>query len=170
VTIRLRVTNTAQLRTTARRFRAAANGGLQRDLSAGISREGRPVLRQIKTTVRALQIGSTKGGMGRPQGSTNLRGRLAAATTMDPHGVGVRFEVHGMRVHPKWGHRLAKLTDTELEPRWRHPVFRWAGRARTKWTEQTGQPWFFVTIRAAEDKFAAAVRRAMEKTARKILG
>lgn len=170
MTIRIRVQNTSELRRLARRFRAAANGGLQRDLSAGIRREGRPVLREIKSTVRALEVGSTKGGTARPDNSTNLRGRLAAATDVTPQGVGIRFEVHGPQVHPKYGHRLAKLTDTELAPRWRHPVFQHAGRERTPWTQQTGKPWFFVTIRAAEGKFAAAVLRAMEKTARKIMG
>lgn len=170
MTIRVRVGSTSELSRLAKRFRAAANGGLQRDLSVGIRREGRPVLREIKTAVRALEVGSTKGGTARPDTSTNLRGRLAAATTMDPHGVGIRFEVHGPRVHPKYGHRLAKLSDTELAPRWRHPVFQHARRERTPWTQQTGKPWFFVTIRAAESRFRGAVLRAMEVTARKILG
>jgi hypothetical protein len=170
VTIRVRVQNTAELRRLARRFRAAADGGLQRDLTAQITREGRPVLKEVQAAVQALEVGSTKGGTARPDTSTGLRGRLAAATDVTPEGVGIRFEVHGMRVDPKYGHRLAKLTDTTLAPRWRHPVFQVPWREHTKWTTSTGKPWFFVTIRDAEPKFRAAVLRAMATTARKIMG
>lgn len=164
--IRVRVGNTADLRRVARRLRAASTGGLQRDLAMGIRREGRPVLTQIKTSVRGLDVGSERGGVAPPDTSTNLRGRLAGATTVREHGVGVRFEVHGQQVDPRYGHRLAKLSDTELAPRWRHPVF---GNRRV-WRTNVGRPWFFVTIRAAEARFAAAVRRAMASTARKIMG
>ncbi len=165
MTIRIRVGSTGELRRIARRFRAAANGGLQRDLAVGIRREGRPVLTQIKTSVRGLDVGSERGGTAPPDTSTNLRGRLAAATTVGPHGIGIRFEVHGAQVGP-YGHRLAKLSDTELAPRWRHPVF----GNRQVWRTNVGRPWFFVTIRAAESQFRSAVRRAMEVTARKIMG
>lgn len=165
MTIQVRVGNTGELRRLARRFRAAAEGGLQRDLTAGIRREGRPVLAQVKASVRSLEVGSERGGTAPPDTSTNLRGRLAAATTVDPQGVGIRFEVHGERVG-RAGHRLAKLTDTELAPRWRHPVF---GNRRV-WRTNVGRPWFFVTIRRAEPRFRAAVLRAMAITARKIMG
>jgi hypothetical protein len=165
VTVRVRVSNTAELGRLARRFRRAADGGLQRDLTTQIRREARPVLTSVKASVRSLEVGSEKGGTVPPDKSTNLRGRLAAATDVQPHGIGVRFEVHGAQVGPA-GHRLAKLTDTELAPRWRHPVF---GNRRV-WKTNVGRPWFFVTIRAAEGKFRAAVLNAMATTARKIMG
>lgn len=168
--ITVRVSHTGELSRLARRFRVAGSGGFQRDLQSNIRREARPVLTQIKASVRSLEVGSTKGGTARPDTSTGLRARLAAATDVTPRGNGVRFEVHGPQVDPKYGHRLAKLTDTELAPRWRHPVFQWAGRARTKWTTSVGRPWFFVTIRGAEDQFRGAVLRAMAATARKIMG
>lgn len=158
--------NTNELRRLARRLRAAGNGGLQRDLTGEIRRTGRPVLTGIKTSVRGLEVGSERGGSVPPDTSTNLRGRLARATDVRPQGTGVRFEVHGSQVDPRYGHRLAKLTDTELAPRWRYPVF----GNRAVWRTNTGRPWFFVTIRAAEPQFAAAVRRAMAATARKIMG
>lgn len=123
------------------------------------------MLAQIKASVRSLEVGSEKGGTVPPDKSTNLRGRLAAATDVQPNGTGIRFEVHGARVG-KAGHRLAKLTDTELAPRWRHPVF----GNRHVWKTNVGRPWFFVTIRAARGQFRRAVLRAMEKTARKIMG
>lgn len=159
------MSGTAELGRLARRFRAAADGGLQQDLTSEIRRESRPVLTQIKASVRSLEVGSEKGGTVPPDKSTNLRGRLAAATDVQPQGAGVRFEVHGSRVGPA-GHRLAKLTDTELAPRWRHPVF---GNRRV-WKTNVGRPWFFVTIRAAEPRFRSAVLRAMQRTARKIMG
>jgi hypothetical protein len=165
VTIRVQVSGTGDLGRLARRFRAAADGGLQRDLTSELRREGRPVLTQIKASVRSLEVGSERGGTAPPDNSTNLRGRLAAATDVQPNGVGIRFEVHGARVGPS-GHRLAKLTDTELAPRWRHPVF---GNRRV-WRTNVGRPWFFVTIRRAENQFRGAVLRAMRKTARKIMG
>jgi hypothetical protein len=164
--IRVRVSNTAELRRLGRRLRAAGSGGLQRDLAAGIRREGRPVLGQIKSSVRGLEVGSERGGIAPPDTSTGLRGRLAAATTVQTQGTGVRYEVHGARVDPRYGHRLAKLSDTELAPRWRHPVF----GNRQVWKTNVGRPWFFVTIRGAEGRFAGAVRRAMQVTANKIMG
>lgn len=163
--IRIRVTGTNELDRLARRFRAAADGGFQRDLTAQITREGKPVLRQVQAAVRAIEVGSEKGGAVPPDTSTNLRGRLAAATDVQPQGNGIVFEVHGARIG-KAGHRLAKLTDVTLAPRWRHPVF----GNRKVWKTNTGVPWFFVTIRAAEPKFRAAVLRAMSATARKIMG
>jgi hypothetical protein len=138
---------------------------LQRDLTAQIRREGRPVLREVQAAVRAIEVGSERGGTAPPDTSTNLRGRLAAATTVEQQGIGIRFEVHGAQVG-KAGHRLAKLTDVTLAPRWRHPVF----GNRKVWKTNVGQPWFFVTIRAAEPRFREAVLRAMATTARKILG
>lgn len=165
MTIRMRVSNTGDLRRLARRLRAAGDGGLQRDLTGEIRRTGRPVLGQVKSSVRGLDVGSERGGVAPPDTSTNLRSRLARATDLRPQGTGVRYEVHGQQVGP-YGHRLAKLSDTELAPRWRHPVF----GNRQVWRTNRGRPWFFVTIRAAEPQFAAAVRRAMAATARKIMG
>lgn len=163
--ITVRVANRSELTKLARRLRAAGNGGLQRDLSAGIRRESRSVLGEVKSTVRGLEVGSERGGIAPPDTSTRLRARLAAATTVQSQGVGVRYEVHGSRVGP-YGHRLAKLSDTELAPRWRHPVF----GNRNVWRTNVGQPWFFSTIRRARPRFAAGVRSAMEKTAKKITG
>lgn len=163
--ITVRVSHTSELSRLARRFRAAGSGGFQRDLQSHLQREGRPVLTQIRASVRSLEVGSSRGGTARPDTSTALRARLAAATDVTPRGNGVRFEVHGAQVGP-YGHRLAKLTDTELAPRWRHPVF----GNRRNWQTNTGRPWFFVTIRAAKDQFRGAVLRAMAATARKIMG
>src|SRR5688500_12561075 len=161
----VRVGHTAQLRRLARRFAAAGHGGLARDLPTHLRRARRPVLMQVRGAVRGIEVGSSRGGTARPDTSTNLRARLAAATDMTRRGTGVRYEVHGSQVCP-YGHRLAKLTDTELAPRWRHPVF----GNRRNWQTNEGTPWFFVTIRAAGGQFAAGVRRAMEATARKIMG
>lgn len=168
--ITVRVGNRGDLRKLARRFRTAGSGGLQRDLTAGIARPSRPVLTKVRGAVRGAEFGSTRGGSARPDTSTGLRRQLAMATEVRRHGIGVRFEVHGSRVDARYGHRLAKLSDTTLAPRWRHPVFQHAGRESTRWTTQVGQPWFFVPIQASRPQFAGGVRQAMETTARKITG
>jgi hypothetical protein len=58
------------------------------------------------------------------------------------------------------------LTDKELAPRWRHPVF----GDREQWVTQYGQPWFHAPIRAGRPVYVAGIHRAMEKTARTITG
>lgn len=168
--ITIKVGSTAELRRLARRLNAAGSGGLERDVQAELRRAAVPVLAATKAKVRGASFTGSKGGHGAPDTSTGLRSRLAAATVKTDHGNGVRFKVLGPQVDNRYGTRLAKLSDTELAPRWRHPVFKWSGRRSTRWTTQVGQPWFFVTIRAGQAALAAGVRKAMEATARKITG
>lgn len=162
--VRVRVGSTAELKKLARRLRSAGSGGLARDLTSGIRGASRPVLSRTKSAVRSAGFTGSRGGTVEPNTSTRLRARLSAATSVAPHGIGVRFAVDGFRVDPRYGHRLAKLTDTELAPRWRHPVF----GNESRWTTQLGRPWFFVNIRAGGPQFRAGVEQAMAKTARKI--
>lgn len=161
--ITVRVSGHAELRRLAARLRKAADGGLQRDAAGALARAAPPVVARTKAAALAASFpGAPSRGGATPAG---LRTRLAAATKSEPLHNGVRIMVDGAVVGPG-GHRLAKLTDTELAPRWRHPVF----GNRERWVTQRGQPWFFRTIRPAEPKFAAGVRQAMERTARRIEG
>lgn len=157
--IRVRVSNYKQFGRLARRLREAADGGLQRDLNAELARTGPPVLTVVRSTVRGASFPVVPGDGG--SGSTGFRAGLAAATLVRPVANGIQFYVNGAAVgRGLRGHRLAMLSDTELAPRWRHPVY----GNREAWVTQQGQPWFFEPIRGQESRFRAAVGRGIDKT------
>jgi hypothetical protein len=162
-TIRVRVSKHEQFGRLASRFREAAGGGLQRDVNDELLRATPPVLAKTRTAVLGAAFPGmpSRGG----SGATGLRAGLARATQSRPLGNGVRIFVEGSAVGRPRGHRLAMLTDTELAPRWRHPVM---GNLE-RWVTQRGQPWFFVSIRGEEQRFARGVLAAMDKTARRIM-
>lgn len=165
--LRIRVRRYEQFGRLAARFRDAANGDLRRDAVQELAAASQPVLARVRAGVLGASFPVTPPGDGATP-SKGLRERLAAATGVAalPQGNGIRFSVEYPEVDPKWGRRLAMLTDRELAPRWRHPVF----GNREQWVTQQGQPWFFSNIRPAEPEFAMGVRRAMDRTARKISG
>lgn len=162
--IRIQVRRHQQFGRLAQRFRDAAAGGLERDAQNELVNAAPPVLAATRGAVLGASFPAAPSDGG--SGNAGLRAGLAGATQMQPISNGVRIYVEGDLVgRGAWGHRLAKLTDTELAPRWRHPVH---GNRRA-WVRQQGQPWFFVTIRAGEPVFRAGVQRAMDRTARKIM-
>ncbi len=157
----MRVSGHEELGRLSRRLRAAADGGLRRDLDSGLTRATPAVLAATRRAVAGASFpGEPSRGLG---GGSGLRARLAAATRSRPRADGVQLYVDGAAVGQQ-GHRLAMLTDTELAPRWRHPVH----GNRHAWVTQRGQPWFFTTIRAHEPRYAAAVQQAMDESARRI--
>lgn len=163
--IQMKVTGRRQIKTLARRFREAADGQLQRDLNAELVRAAPPVLARTRSTVQgaAFPVAPPAGG----SDGTAFRAGLAAATEAVPLSNGVRFRVDGAAVgRGSRGHRLAMLSDTELAPRWRHPVH----GNRERWVTQLGMPWFFSSIRPEEPRFASGVGQAMDKTIRRIAG
>lgn len=165
--LRVRVRRYEKFGTLARRFRDAADGDLRRDAVNELQSAARPVLGAVRASVLSASFPVVPAGDGGTP-SKGLRERLAAAShaTPLPQGSGVRFQVEYGEVDPKWGRRLAMLTDVELAPRWRHPVF----GNRNYWVTQQGRPWFFSSIRPAAPAFESGVRRAMDRTARKISG
>lgn len=160
--IRVRVKGHEKFGRLARRFRAAADGQLRSDLNAELLRASPPVVAKTRARVLGAAFPVVPGDGGSEP--TGFRARLAAATGTEPLGNGVRFRVDGATVGER-GHRLAMLSDTELAPRWRHPVF----GNREAWVTQRGQPWFFSSIRPEEPRFRRGVETAMDKTARRIL-
>lgn len=162
--IRVKVQSTSELKQVARRLETASQGQVRDRAARGIAVTARPVKTRIQAAVRAVEVGSTKGGVARPDSSTNLRGRVAAATDVAATTGGAVFFVAGYRLGVN-GSRLAQYLDTEDLPRWRHPVF---GRRSAPWQTQTGQPYFYVTIRAAEPQFAGAVEQACAGIAEEI--
>lgn len=162
--IKLKVDSTREMKQVARRFEVASRGRAGQQAARGIVRAARPVKGQIKAAVRMVEVESSQGGTARPDSSTNLRGRVAAATEVATTPGGATFFVAGYQLGVN-GTRLAQYLDTEDRPRWRHPVF---GRASAPWQTQTGQPYFYVTIRAAEPQFTAAVESACAGIAEEI--
>lgn len=169
--IRVRVGGYQKFGRLAARFRAAADGGLRRDLAAEIQRDAPAVLGKIRARVLRASFPAQVPSPGRRARSTGLRERLAAATTtqalMSP--VGVRFSVDGAVVNPadpRGGHALARYTDVELAPRWRHQTF---GRDDAgDWFVQLGDPWLAVSVRPEDIRFRRGVEKAMDRTARRI--
>lgn len=168
--IRMDVSGLRELRQLSRKLQRAADGRVGTQARRRLVTATPTVVRRVQTAVRAVEVGSTRGGTAHPDRSTNLRGRVAAATESSPTPTGVAIFIAGWKLGVS-GSRLAQYLDTEDLPRWRHPVFETATRAaadKVQWVTQTGQPYFYVTIRAAEPHYEAAVEAAMAAIAREI--
>lgn len=169
--LRVRVSGYEKFGRLARRFRAAADGQLRSDLGTELQRAAPPVLAKVRSAVARASFPAEQPSPNHRTRSTGLRERLAAAAKTTPLAApaGVRFYVDGSTVNPddpRGGHALARYTDVELAPRWRHQVF---GDPEV-WFRQLGDPWFAVSIRPEEPRFRRGVETAMNKTARRIEG
>jgi hypothetical protein len=152
------------------RLKAAGRGDLQRKLNRAIRRQGGPALTAVRAAWLTVDVQSEKGGRVRPDRSTGLRRRTAAATRISVLQRGVSIQVKGSRIDPGYGRSLAwYLNGSPGRRPWRHPVF---GRRENPndWQQQRGQEVFFSTLRRHERDFRAAVDRAMETTAKEIEG
>lgn len=138
---------------------------LQRDLRQAVRREGEPAVAAVRAAIMAVDVTSSKGGTARPDRSTGLRARVAAATKVQATTTGVKITVNGRQVDLVYGKSLAWYLAATRRP-WRHPVF---GRRANPadWQVQQGQPVFFPTLDAHRPAFRAAILRAMEDTARR---
>lgn len=140
---------------------------LKRGLVRAVRDEGAPVLAQVRAAWLTVQVtGSARGGHGRPDRSTGLRARVAAATRIQTGVNGVRIVVDGKKIDPVYGKALAWYLNGQGRRPWRHPVF---GRRENPrdWQQQRGQEVFFKTIQANRERFRSAIARAMEDTARR---
>jgi len=131
-------------------------------LRVEIRREARPAVAAVRAAWMSIDVQSSRGGTARPQRSTHLRARVAAATTSDATPTGVRISVRPSEVDPRYGGSLPLYLNATSAWPWRHPVF--GGRAR--WQVQSGRPVFFGTISAREPRFRAGAERGMEQVAR----
>ncbi|QJY46653.1 hypothetical protein [Pseudonocardia broussonetiae] len=172
--ITVRIPKHRQFGALARRFRAAGDGTLERDLGAGLQQSAPPVLAKVHARVMAASFPASpsKGG-GR---STGFRAALAGATKTEPLAspVGVRFFVDGDALGRggtgRAGHRLAMYTEGIARNRWRHRAFGRDPEDPKSWFNQLPDPWFFPTFPGEESRFVRVVEQAMDKTARRILG
>lgn len=158
-TITVSATGGRELRGLARRLRTA---DLDRHIRGELTDAGRPVVPLLRAAVLAVDVQSTRGGRARPDRSTGLRRRVAAATDMSTVRDGITFQVHSRRVDPRYPQLVGFLNAT---PRvWPHPVFATGDRSDWEWAVQFGEPWFFVTVRRRRPQFRRAVRRGIRKT------
>ena len=158
-----------ELEQLADRLREAGNGRrAQQRYQRAVAEVSRPIVPQLRAAVQNVRVTSSRGGMGRPDRSTNLRQRVASAIGVRGTRAGVRIHVDADQVDPQYGASLPRYLDGELQQwrRWRHPVFGHTDR----WVSQTGSPWFFRTIRRHESRVRRAIARAMQDIAREIQG
>lgn len=165
-----------EFRDLAKRLRKSPE--LRKRLRKNIQAAGRPVLNDVKSAVKNVQVKSTRGGGSNTRRDFNvsrasteqaeayalrrgagLRDTVARATKLEITNRGVRFVVRGDAL-PEDQRSLPRHLDSEKG--WRHPVF----GNRSEWIAQRGSPWFAVTIRKRSRDFRRAVLDAMEETKR----
>lgn len=151
-----------EFRAVAARMRRAGMGELQLKLRRNLRAAGQPVLAELRTAVRGVEVTSSRGGTAHPDYSRKLRERVAKALRLSVAYRGIRFNVQGQAMgDERYGAALAKYLDATLPgyKKWRHPVF---GNTEV-WEEQTGKPWFFVTIMANAERFEDACEQAINE-------
>lgn len=145
----------------SRRLREAGRGDLQRRMVRVVRQEGQPALAAVQRRFRGVDVTATPSAGG--GGSTNLRGRIAAATRIEVTGRGIRIRTIGRRVG-EYGDTLANGVNNTGP--WKHPVF----GNRKVWVTQRGQEVFDPTLLGFESRWRAGIVRVMEEVAREIEG
>lgn len=159
VDITVKVGGRQRLDRLIRRLVAAAGGGLQERLGAGVVDESPAALEAVRSAWAGVDVSSSKGG----GSSSGLRARAAAATDFAPTGKGVRFEVDGPAVDSRYGRSLAWYLNGV--GRWRHPTY-----GRSPWQQQSGEVVFAPTLLQQEPRYRARLERVMDEIAREIEG
>lgn len=181
--ISLSVEGVEQYRDLAKRLKANGPKGkqLRKKLRGKIAEAGRPVVDEVRTAVRGLNVTSHGGGAAQRRAfnvsrarteraarsaarrSAGLRESIASATRLQITAKGVRISVNSARLPPDQ-RNLPRHLDSAKG--WRHPVF---GNTN-HWVSQKGGPYFGSTIRRRAPKFRQAVIKAMDETARELEG
>lgn len=170
-----------EFRALARRLREAGRKDLRKKLRKAIVDAGKPVLEEVRTTVRNLPVSGSRGG-GSEQRRTfsveraseksrervarrnaGLRAAIASATRLQITARGVRFYVNSASL-PEDQRTLPRHLDSAKG--WRHPVF---GDKNT-WVHQQGKPYFGVVIKRHGPEFRKAIMKAMDDIAGEIEG
>lgn len=142
---------------------SSGHGDLIGPLRTAIRREGTPTVSAVRAAWLTVDVTSSRGGTARPDESTNLRARVAAATRLSITSTGIRITVNGDAVDPRYGRSLVWYLNGSGRP-WRHPIF--GRRARSQdWAVQRGQEVLFSTVEAHAPAFRAGIARAMEEVA-----
>lgn len=142
------VNGVGDARALQRRLRAAAAGGLQRELQRQLRAAGRPVVAALRAEILAMPVKGT--------GSTGLRAKIASATRSAPRIGGVRFYVATGQLGDQW----MLPEKIEAGPGWFHPVF-----GRPPYVHQNSWPWFNRTVLAHEGDLRDACEEALQRVA-----
>ncbi len=190
IRLSLAAQNVGQYRVLARKLREAGRKDLRAKLRERINEAGKPVVDEVRTAVRDLQVTSHGGGGKRRQQyaalqagrrayrrgadvraaaarafkrSTHLRDVIAAATKLQITAKGVRIIVNSSQL-PESQQTLPRRLDSPKG--WRHPVF----GNREYWVDQKGGPWFAETIKKKAPAFRSAIVKAMDDIQKEIEG
>lgn len=190
VRVSLAAQNVGAYRALAKRLRGAGRKDLRAKLREKINEAGKPVVEDVRTAVRSLQVTSHGGGGKRRQQfaalqagrrahrrgadvraaaqrafrrSTRLRDAVASATKLQITGKGVRFVVASGQL-PESQRTLPRHLDSPKG--WRHPVF----GNKEHWVSQKGGPWFAETIKKKAPAFRSAIVKAMDEITKDIEG
>lgn len=161
-------------------LKAAAEGGLRKELRIGLQRAANPTVKELKAVVLGVQVTALPPGKyrQRKENQRPLRKTVSKALHLKavPLEGWVRIEVANWAFPPgsiENPPSLPKYLDSTIGryDRWRHPVF-WPGRMSTapanRVRQQRGQPWFFVTIDKRRDNMRREMFRAIDRVARDI--
>jgi hypothetical protein len=169
-TVLFKTEGTRQYRDVSRRLREAGRGDLQRKLTRAVKSEGQPALAAVRAAWLGVHVTplppNDRGGHGRPDTSTGLRRRVAAATQIQARQNGISIFVNAARVDPNYPSLPYYLNGFPRKRPWRHMVF----GNKNVWVAQRGQEVLFPTLM----KFAPVWRQgclgAMNDTIRQIEG
>lgn len=142
---------------------SSGHGDLVGPLRTAIRREGVPTVAAVRAAWLTVDVTSSRGGTARPDTSTHLRARVAAATRLSITSTGIRIEVNGNAVGG-YGRSLAWYLNGSGRRPWRHPIFGRRSRPQD-WAQQRGQEVLFSTVGAHAPAFRAGIARAMEEVA-----
>lgn len=165
----LSVDGADKYRRLSRRLKEAGRGDLQRRLSRAIRREGQAALADARAAWMTVDVTSSRGGTARPDTSTGLRSRVAAATRVQVLQTGTRITVAGRKVDPRYPSLPWYLNGFPRRRGWRHPVF---GRRDNPndWQSQKGEEVFFQSMQRHVPAWRAATVRVVDDIAREIEG
>jgi hypothetical protein len=163
----VRVQGQERYRALSRRLRDSGRRDLQRQLSKAIRREGATALADVKRAWMTVDVTPPVGSAGK---STGLRARVSNATRISILQRGIRIQVAGKKVDPRYGKSLAYYLNAMPQRRgWRHPIF--GRRARPQdWAEQRGEEVFISTLRGHERQWRSGIERIMDDFAQRIEG
>jgi hypothetical protein len=166
-----------KLKELQHRIKEAGDSGMRRKFRKEIRQAGGPTVAKLRAAVVGVKVSSldkpsiTRHGRHRGPRSSGLRARVARSIGISQTRKGIRIRASARKVGD-YGITLPRYLDAGLTrfKRWRHPVF-WRdmnSAPPTRVTQQTGQPWFFVTIRSDYGRFRGAVEQVMEQTKREL--
>lgn len=170
-----------QYRALAKKLRGPAGTALRKNLRSKIAAAGKPVVDEVKTTVRNIPITSHGGGtaqrrkynVGRAttarakksaeRRGAGLRATIASSIKVQQTAKGIRIVAQSSKLPPDQ-RSLPRHLDSPKG--WRHPTF--GRRGKDDWVDQKGQPWFAVTIARRAQRFRAGALAAIDETIKEI--